>query len=301
MTKEEATDRVLQDWKDQCRKLQQAGYSEDEMPPSPPRGDRVLLTHQYMADPEDGRDFLNDLVLGACSGSVKKLADTRGQLKKSVFGEREERFEKLRWQARKTWAFNYEAAEDMARSRLLDDVSLYEWTGVSRAFPSDNRMSEEEQESDKVGPAPSLKTLWQVAAAIGLHPVLFLTDDSLREAVRHLAESNQDQEVVDQATDALSRAQKTWERFEQAEHNDQKLDHREHWLDIIEDFAEDIGCGSPGGILGARLGIEAEDPSTLVAMTRFGHLLGEVPCEGLASVDVFSTPDRQGPFSHQED
>jgi transcriptional regulator with XRE-family HTH domain len=184
---------------------------------------------------------------------------------------------------------------------LLDEASLHEWMGVSKAFPSDNRMSEDERGSDEIGPTPSLKTLWQIATATGCHPVLFLADENLREAIRDLAESEQDQQVVDKATHTLDRAEKAWERFEKAQDRGQRIDNRDHWLDLIEDYAREIGCGSPGGILGARLGIEAEDPSTLAAMTRFGHLLDEVACEGLFSIDLFSTPTREGPFSYQEE
>jgi hypothetical protein len=92
-TEEKAIEKVQQDWKDQCQKLEEVGYSTDEMPSSPPRGDQVLLAHQYMIDTEDGREFLNDLVLGLCSGSIKKLADTRERLKEDFFEERDERFD----------------------------------------------------------------------------------------------------------------------------------------------------------------------------------------------------------------
>jgi transcriptional regulator with XRE-family HTH domain len=233
---------------------------------------------------------------------MKMLADTRAEMKKEFFEARDAHFEESHWQARKTYAYNYKAVEDMARSSLTDDISLYQWMGVSKAFPSDNRLSDDERESDKIGPTPSLKTLWQMSAGIGLHPVLFLTDDKVRSAVRSLAKHDQDPQEVDRAAAIIEQAEKTWERLEEAKRNDQKVDHREQWLDLIEGYAKDIACGSPGGILGARLGIESENPHVLAAMTRFGHFLGETTSEGLVSTDVFTTPCRKGPFSpYKED
>lgn len=293
---EEALQEVQRDWEEQCQKLEQAGYSTDEIS-SPSGMDKMLLTQQYLADKETGREFLNDLVLGLCSGSMNMLTDTRSEMRGAFLEARDARFKEATWHARKTYALNYEAVEDMARSPLTDEMPLYKWMAVSKSFPSDNRLSKDEGESGKIGPAPSLKTLWKMSAGIGLHPILFLTDDNVREAARSLAEHDQNPQEVDKAAETIDRAAKAWERLEKAEHDGQKVDHREHWLDIIEGYAKDIGCGSPGGILGARLAIEVEDPSVLTAMTRFGHLLGETVSEGLASTNLFTTSSRKGPFS----
>lgn len=315
-TAEEAREKVRRDWKNQCQKLEKVGYSTDEMGTSPPKDDEILLTHQYVADEEKGRELLNDLVLGICSGSIKKLSDTREQLEEHASRERDACFEELRWKARETYSFNYRAVEDMARSPLLNASSLHEWMGVSKAFPSDNRPDDSENSErwdffpldgkpigeedsgkvpDEIGPTPSLKTLWQIATAVGLHPVLFLTDENVMEAARRLVEYDQDQQEVEKAAETIDQTAKAWKRLESADQNGH--DHRERWLDLIEDYAKDIGCGSPGGILGARLGIESEDPSTLAAVTRFGHFLEKVACEGLVSVDVFTSSSGRGPFS----
>lgn len=309
MTDEEAQKLVRKHWKNQCQKLEDAGYSMSDTTPSPTKLDRLLLTQQYMIDEEAGRDFLRDLVLARYSDSVRSAIETRNQIEANVFEARDARLNVLQWEARKTYAHNYETVESMAQGSLLDEIPLHRWMGVSRAFPSDNRLSQDEEESvrtgtlpDKIGTTPSAKTLWQMAGAIGVHPILFLVDERVIDAVRRLVKSNKKQKAAEKAAEhTIEEVIEARKWFDAAETNERRRDAKMRWRSLPVNYAKKIECDSPGGKLGARLGIESEDPPTLATMTRFGHLLGKVSPEWLVSIDPFKEPGSELAIFDQDD
>jgi transcriptional regulator with XRE-family HTH domain len=304
MTKEEAIDRVQRDWDAQCEKLEEAGYSAGYPDIGLSgnarlnRDEEILLAQQYLIDEETGQEYLRELALVYYSSSAGSIDDVRDRIKEEVLESRDDRLGDLHLEARRTYTSNYACLEDLSKNRLLSEVPLYKWMGVSRAFPSRNRMNEnEESSSGEIGTTPSLKTLWQMAGALGVHPILFLTDGHLINALVQLTDFSQigDLENPDQVAEkAIRRIESAQERFDQAKNNGERLDASERWRHLIVEFAKEMGCESAGGKLGARLGtayaIEEEEPKALIAMTCFGHLLGEVTPEWMISVDVFRDP-----------
>lgn len=329
---EDARKKVHKDWRQQCEKLESAGYSTDGDKPSLERAMLVLLAQQYLIDKSKGQEYLRELALMAYSDSVTSFMKAQGKVLNQILDNRDQRLDELRWGARKTYAHNYELVEDITQfqysnpndpstdpndpskrdesetSHTPGRVPVYKWMGVSRAFPSRNRLNESERGSEeapeKIGTTPSLKNLWQMAGTIGVHPALLIADENMMDAVRRLFASNQDhQAAIEAARGTLKKVAEAIRRFEEAGTNDQRIDAAERWRDLTVSYAEEIGCNSPGGKLGARLGIDSEDPATLAAMTRFGHFLGKVGPEWLIQVDLFKDSDttRSMVFGHDEE
>lgn len=284
-------DILYSEWSDQCNKLEAAGYHLEDPPPSLTKKEEVLLTQQYLLDKEEGRKHMRQLALVKYSKPLNTHKEILDKLELEILDNRDDMMEHLHKAARQSWVSNFTAAVDISKSQFFDHVPIYKWIGVSRTYMNKNVVRDRNISSYSHGTTPSTKTLYQISSLLGIHPSVFLFDETILNLISHLYRDNDKilyhskNHIVQDVFTKVVRCIKILR--DQHGSEDSIASEVEN---LTSELVSESECSSNGGKMGVRITLEHQDPPellTALSMAFFCHELGSVAPDWLITADDF--------------